>query len=211
MSRQWSIQRGQFWTMDLAQEEIAPVQARIPAEFSEIAVRDVSGIVEAIGRSAEGMVRSRFEGGVRCFVARVGGQLAAYGWASTRAEWIGEMDRDFRIPPGEVYVWDCLTRPEYRRNRLYSALLADMAGRFQREGARRVWIGSNAENRPSIRGFVTAGFQPVAEVILLRLISLRALRVKPMATSGRGLAEPITQALRADGEMRLGEWLVRLR
>jgi hypothetical protein len=162
----------------------------------------------AMGRSSERVVRSRFEGGARCFGAWVEGRLAAYGWASAGREWIGEMGRDFHIPPGEIYIWDCLTLPEYRRNRLYSALLSSMAGGFRGEGARRIWIGSNIENRPSIRGFNNAGFRPAAEVISVRIALFRGLKSVLLAGSSPELAEATLLAFRADRDMRLGGWLL---
>ena len=52
---------------------------------------------------------------------------------------------------------NCATRPPYRRQRLYSALLGYMAAVLHDEGARRAWIGANADNRASLRGFANAG------------------------------------------------------
>ena len=115
------------------------------------------------GRSRSGVRYGALRRGRRCFAARVDDRIASYGWVSRRAEWVGEMDREFHPAAGEAYIWDCATLPSYQGQRLYSALLGYAIARLRDEGCRLVWIGSNQENLPSLRGFANAGFQPVAE------------------------------------------------
>jgi ribosomal protein S18 acetylase RimI-like enzyme len=206
----WSFERGQMWTIDLAEADPPAVQARIPVEVFELTDGDPALFAGAAGSSGAGVLKRRFEQGGRCFGVRAQGRLAAYGWVSSGAEWIGELEREFRIPEDEIYIWDCETTPEFRRNRLYSSLLSAILGQSRAEGLRRVWIGSNLDNRPSMRGIEAAGFRPAAEITSLRLIVLRVLRVTSLPGSEPGLASRLLQALCAYGEIRLGGWLVGL-
>jgi ribosomal protein S18 acetylase RimI-like enzyme len=114
-------------------------------------------------------VRDRFAAGRRCFVARVGGEIASYGWVTPGGEWIGELDREVRLDPDEAYIWQCATAPAHQRRGLYKALLAGMLLALAREGFRRVWIGAALANTPSVKAFASLGLTPVLMVDYRRL------------------------------------------
>jgi hypothetical protein len=50
--------------------------------------------------------------------------------------------------------------------RFYPALLTYMLGELHSFGIRRVWIGADASNLASQKGFVLAGFQPVVDLLV---------------------------------------------
>lgn len=208
VTRLWEIQRGQMWSLEAHRKDYLEVKARIPVKYSEIGRGELDEVITAMGSSTEEAVRQRFKTGTRCFGGWVDGRLGVYGWASHGVEWIGELGREFRIPREDVYVWDCATLPDYRRNRLYSGLLSFMTNRLHLGGARRIWIGSDRNNQPSIGGFRNAGFQPAVEVTSLTILSLQSLKVKSLSKPGSDLEELFIHALRIDGEKRIGSWLV---
>lgn len=109
-------------------------------------------------------VAARLGSGRRSYAARVDGQLAAYCWASFDDEAIGEQGLTLRLRSGEAYLWDCATLPAYRRQGLYSALLAHALAALRAEGLRLVWIGADLDNVPSHGGIERAGFRPVADL-----------------------------------------------
>ena len=152
-----------------------PVQPRITVSFEEIFLDDVDAAAKNMGYDSSEQLRRRLSLGRRFFVAKSEEAIVAYGWISTEAECIGEMEREIRLQPGEAYIWDCFTYPEYRRQRLYSALLSHINTTLAGEGCRRIWIGSNLENRPSLRGFANAGYRPVSQITYLRLGTLCCL------------------------------------
>lgn len=171
--RNWAYEQGTLWVIDLAQKNAPLVQPRIPTVFNEIRDESIQALATAMGWPHSEPVRRRLNKGRRCFAGWVGGQLAAYGWVSQRAECIGELEREIQLEPAEAYIWDCVTLPAYRRQRLYSALLSHMLIELHGEGMRRVWIGSSMANKPSIRGFANAGFQPVITLTYVRLFKVR--------------------------------------
>jgi ribosomal protein S18 acetylase RimI-like enzyme len=80
--------------------------------------------------------------------------------------------------PGEAYIWDCATAPSYRRLRLYTTLLIYIAEQLHAEGLCRVWIGVDVDNTASQNGIALAGFQPVADLVVTRVIGLRQFWVR---------------------------------
>jgi GNAT superfamily N-acetyltransferase len=174
-----AFERGCLWAMELQGKgsSFTPLAPRVPAVLAEIQREASARLAEAMDHSGPEQVLQRFATGRRCFVARVTGQIAAYGWVSQSAECIGEMEREIQIQADEAYLWDCVTLPPYRRMRLYSALLSHIVSELRREGARLAWIGSAVHNRPSLRGFANAGFRPVMRATYFRLFRLSCLFV----------------------------------
>jgi ribosomal protein S18 acetylase RimI-like enzyme len=109
-------------------------------------------------------VLARLRSGRRAHAAWVDGALAAYCWASFADEPIGEQGLTLRLLPGEAYLWDCATLPAYRRQGLYSALLAHALAALRAQGLRFVWIGADLDNPASHGGIERAGFIPVADL-----------------------------------------------
>lgn len=170
----WAYERGTLWAMDLTDDPPPPSAPVPPGDgFDEAQPEDVGALAAAMGMPDPQAVVQRFLSGRRCFVARVAGTIAAYGWVSQGAESIGELERTMRMQPGEAYIWDCVTLPAFRRRGLYVALLRHIVGVLRAEGLRRLWIGASLDNTPSIRGFRSAGFRPVLRLIYLRVLGLR--------------------------------------
>lgn len=119
---------------------------------------------------------SHLKSGRRCFLATRDEpgkeEIIAYGWVSQKREYVGELERTFRLRDREVYIWDCVTMPDYRGLRLYSALLSFMLVTLRAEGVPRAWIGAGVANRPSVQGIVNAGFQPVLTLVYRRILGL---------------------------------------
>jgi ribosomal protein S18 acetylase RimI-like enzyme len=118
--------------------------------YREARPEDAGPLAEAMGARDQTVVEQRFAGARRCFAAWDGSRVAAYGWASQGDEYVGELERTFRLQAGEAYIWDCATLPEYRGRRLYSALLDYMVAELRGAGAGRIWIGASLDNLPSI-------------------------------------------------------------
>ncbi len=76
----------------------------------------------------------------------------------------GETLKSIRLRPGEAYLWDCATLPAFRRQGLYSALLAHVIDVLRADGLRSVWIGADLYNIASHGGIERAGFRPVADL-----------------------------------------------
>lgn len=191
----WAFERGTLWTMDL--DGPSPMATAVPAGvmFGEAQPEDTRELAAAMGVPDPQEVVQRFLSGRRCFVARVEGAIAAYGWVSEGAESIGELERTLRIQPSEAYIWDCATLPAFRRRGLYSALLRCIVGVLRGEGVRRLWIGASLDNAPSIRGFRSAGFRPVIKLIYLRVLGLRGNWLMGDTTAPRALVAEARRAL----------------
>ncbi len=157
---------GTFWVLPLAASAPAGVAPRVPATFEQTGLEAAGALAQAMELEDPAPVLERFATGRRCYIARVAGALASYGWVSFEEEGIGEIGLSLHLQPGEAYIWDCATLPAYRGQRLYPALLTHIISKLRAEGLQRVWIGASHENVPSHKGMQLAGFQPVADLLL---------------------------------------------
>ena len=168
---------GAIWAINL-DEPTPHLTPRIPATFHPVGLESVPALAEAIGGDASVEILKRFETGRRCYAAWVEDKLAAYGWVSFNEEHIGELNLRLTLLPGEAYIWDCVTLPAFRKNYLYAALLVFILGELHAESLCRVWIGADLENVASQRGIARAGFKPVADLVIARVLTLRSVWVQ---------------------------------
>ena len=168
---------GVIWMLDL-DEPVPGIAADIPVTFRRAGPESTRTLGTALGGDTSAEVRLRFETGRHCYAAWVAGDLAAYGWVSFDEEFIGELGLRLKLLPGEAYIWDCVTLPAFRQNHLYSALLGYMLHELRAEPFCRVWIGADYDNLPSQRGIERAGFHPVADMVIARVLPLRQMWVQ---------------------------------
>jgi GNAT superfamily N-acetyltransferase len=169
---------GTLWLRNLDWPTPDDVSPRIPTIFTRVGPEAAQQLGRLMGDQDPDRALRRFTPNRRCYAAWVEGALAACGWLSFEAEEIGELNIQIRPGPGEAYIWDCVTAPVFRRLRLYSALLAHISAELRGEGLCRVWIAAELNNLPSQRGILRAGFQPVADLVVARVIAMRMLWVR---------------------------------
>ena len=184
---------GTIWTLGPL-DPLPAIRPLLPAHIRRLGngARELHALEAAMNTPGE--AQRRLANGRRAYIAWVGGQLAAYGWVSFDEEYIGELRLRIRLEPGEAYIWDCATLPAYRRQRLYSALLSYAAADLRNEGIGRIWIGANYDNLPSQKGIALAGFQPVADLGIERVVAMRLVWVEGLPGAP---AELVTAARRA--------------
>ena len=204
----WAFERGTLWAVELNRQTPSSVPPRLAAVFGEIHRESAEFLAAAMGLPQPEPVLRRLAAGRRCFGAWIEGRIAAYGWVSQAAECIGELEREIQLPAGEAYIWDCVTLPPYRRQRLYSALLSHVIAQLCREGMRRVWIGSSLGNGASIQGFANAGFRPVVVLIYARLLKLSCLWTLGHRAAPDHLVTAARRALTTDRERVWGPVMV---
>ena len=121
------------------------------------------------------LVASRFARGCRCFAAWIDGGLGGYGWLSTGAEWIGELQVEIRPRPGEGYVWNCTTLDEHRRKGIFRSLLVGISEIVRQEGLKRLWIGSMAI--PAEKAVGPSGFKPALRLTWVSVAGVHVMWV----------------------------------
>jgi ribosomal protein S18 acetylase RimI-like enzyme len=164
---------GTFWMLELDRPLPPAIIPRVPATFTRTGPEAAQELAQAMGFDNPEIVLQRLAAGRHCYTARVNGSLAAYGWVTFDEEAIGELGLIFRLKAGEAYIWDCATLPAYRRQRLYSALLAYIVRELRAAGLCRVWIGADMDNLPSQSGMILAGFQPAIDLFMDSAQSMR--------------------------------------
>lgn len=125
--------------------------------------RRLGALAALTGRTREELAR-RLRDGHRAYVATLDGVPAAFGWVASRTASLGELGLTLSLQPDERYLWNFVTRPEFRGRGLYPRLLEAIIARLARQGARRLWIAYAPENHASARGIARAGFAHVADL-----------------------------------------------
>jgi GNAT superfamily N-acetyltransferase len=212
LARPWALERGTLWALEPAEGLPAPCEARLPVIFQQLEEDEIDALATAMQRpGASQMVQERLAGNRRCFVLKHDEQIVTYGWVTHGPEGVGELERRFNLLPTEAYIWDCVTLPQWRGQRLYSALLSELIYRLHDEGAPRIWIGASRENEPSVRGFVNAGFKPVLDLVYRRLLLLTVMWLDLARPPRDSLVQAAQRLLVNEHEHRLGRLVVGFR
>ena len=193
-----------FWTTRSPHHQSSPACAVDCLEIGGPADL-VLAVARATGRTAT-EVEERLLRGARCLIARVGDDIASVCWLSRSPEWLQEINCVFRPPEGDLYIWDCLTRPSFRGRHLYPTLLAAAADRWRRDGGRGLWIATRWDNWRSARGITRARFRPVGMVIGARWLLMRRWWILGAPGAPAHLVRTLKQAIQA-GPMHLSSSL----
>jgi hypothetical protein len=106
-------------------------------------------------------VQTRIEQQHHPYLARVDGEAVGSGWVATAVTEIGELGITLTMPPDNRYLWDFVTLPAWRGQRIYPRILQRM---LTLEEADRFWIGHDRPNVASARGIIAAGFHLTGEL-----------------------------------------------
>lgn len=154
------------------------------------------------------LVEPRLARGCRCFAARVGREVVAYGWLSTAGEWIGEVELEITPRQGEAYLWNCATHPEHRQRGFFRAIVKGIAAQARTEGMTRLWIGSL--DIPAAKAVAQNGFVPAIHFTSVWMYGMRWLRVRPPGGVDPRLELAAREALSVGGRpLRLGSSMKR--
>lgn len=124
---------------------------------------DRADVMSTLQERPQDIMQRRFSEGHRAYVAYVDDVPAAWGWVATQQADIGEVGRHFTIASGERYLWNFVTRVDYRGRGIYPRLL-DAIVRAESKEAERFWIAYAPENHASGAGIQRAGFVTMAEL-----------------------------------------------
>ena len=162
--------------------ELAPL-----TDFACDQTADPAEIAHETGIAVE-EAAARLAGTHRCYLSRLGGEVAGHGWSATTGAAIGELGIAIALPTGNHYLWGFETRPEWRGRGSYIHLLQAIVRHESRE-AERIWIGHASGNGVSARGILRAGFQRVGELWVLAdgAMELRAEANTERAAAGAAI------------------------
>jgi GNAT superfamily N-acetyltransferase len=109
-------------------------------------------------------IEARFQAGHHLYIAFLDKDPVAYGWVATQQGGISEFQFSFAVPPGNIYLWDFLTLPQWRGRGIYPRLLQSI---IQQEALiDYFWIGYEPGNDASARGISKAGFRFVSDLVI---------------------------------------------
>lgn len=149
-------------------------------------------LLQSLTDSEASELQDRRRNGHRPYVALLNGKAVAYGWVATRTAEIGALGLSLVLSPGDRYLWDFFTHPDWRGRGIYPRLLRAVLG-MEKDGE-RFWIGYDAPNVASARGIAKVGFQIVVQIVRLNNGSLALVPVGPperVAAAARVLGLPV--------------------
>jgi GNAT superfamily N-acetyltransferase len=183
--------------------EVDPAHVAI-SEVGEDPTTEIAAVMQ-IDRE---VAAARMSRGCRCFVARHGGEVVAFGWLAIGTEWIGEVELEITPGADAAYIWNCATHPAHRRQGFFRALVTGIAAQARREGFKRLWIGTL--DIPAAKGVADVGFVPAIRFTTVWHAGIRWLRARPAEAVNPDLLMSAREVLAIAGRpLRLGSSMKR--
>jgi GNAT superfamily N-acetyltransferase len=107
----------------------------------------------------------------RARIARIEGDLVAYGWIATDQAVIPHLGLTLVFRPGDRYLWDFVTSPPWRGKGIYPRLLQAIVR--SDAPADRFWLGHDHSNEASRQGIARAGILYIGTLYRLPDIGYR--------------------------------------
>jgi GNAT superfamily N-acetyltransferase len=111
----------------------------------------------------------RLAAGDVCFMARQADRIIGVTWAATERGWTRYLGREIALRPDEVYTYDWLTAPRFRRQHVASRLTLECLRYFRARGYRRVIYAMAPEKYDKRRGQITIGARPCGKIGYVRI------------------------------------------
>lgn len=169
-----------------------PLSLLSPLPGWEVISDAADELLESLTHSVASELQDRRRNGHRPYVALLNDKAVAYGWVATCTAEIGALGLSLVLSPGDRYLWDFFTHPDWRGRGIYPRLLRAVLG-MEKDGE-RFWIGYDAPNVASARGIAKVGFQIVVQIVCLNNGSLALVPVGPperVAAAARVLGLPV--------------------
>ncbi|HLH32373.1 MAG TPA: hypothetical protein VKY31_14300 [Terriglobia bacterium] len=128
----------------------------------------------------------RFNEGHRCFmgIEEKTGKLTNYRWVNTSAAHVPELDRYLILGPGEVYIYDLNTLPEFRRRGIDAYTRYYTYNYLRESGYKKIIAYIHGDNRASL----TASRRLLNRVGRIWYVTFRGCT--PLMIGGRGAQFP---------------------
>jgi ribosomal protein S18 acetylase RimI-like enzyme len=125
-----------------------PERPRVPGVVAREATIDDARLFED-----RALFLERFNHGHRCFVGieERTGKLTNYRWVNTSAAFIPELDRYLILKPGDAYVYDLNTLPEFRKRGIDAYTRYFAYSHLRETGYHRILAYIHGDNYPSLR------------------------------------------------------------
>ncbi|EDM49007.1 N-acetyltransferase [Marinobacter algicola] len=156
-------------------------------------ITEARGMESGLPVSSEEFQR-RTRQGNRLYQMHLDNQLVSWGWVAGAGSRIGVLhDLYLTVPEGALYIWDCVTIPEYRGRGCFPRLLEGILC-ANRPTSTLALVAVDVRNGASRRALVKAGFRPGFTYISVRTLGLGLFSI---AFKGRnvGRAQPWFDAI----------------
>ena len=112
----------------------------------------------------------RLKDGHRCFmgIEEASGRLTNYRWVNSSAAYVPELKQYIVLKPGEVYIYDLNTLPEFRKRGIDAYTRHCIYSYLRDNGCTKIWAYVHGDNRPSLKASSIL-LTPVARIRYIHL------------------------------------------
>jgi hypothetical protein len=159
---------------------------------------DASRYARDIGTDSAATFAARLSGSTDCFVVLSADHIVHATWVTRAATWTRELRRYVSPPDGDAYVYESFTRADARGGGLYPLALRAICADLRTRSVRRVWVGVEYHNVPSLRAVTKADFEEALTIPYRRTLG----RVSVGRPYGPLAGRPDSLVVAADASQR---------
>ena len=154
------------------EEPLPSIEPRLAVGYSMAAASGLSRLREISFPSRLSHFRTRLWHGRTCVLAMHQGRVAAYCWATDELSF--EIDNlELRLRPGDAYIDDLYTAPEFRGQRIGMATHRWLLNHLQERGFKRAVTVVREHNTPALKIHEKLGFVEADHLTFRRMLLKR--------------------------------------
>lgn len=155
------------------EEPIEEIEPRIKVTIRQATENDLDKFKGIVSESKLELFKERFEKGRICFIALDGEKAVSFAWISFENEYEGSSQVEVKLNAGEGYLFDDYTLPEYRHNRLQTALIAKRLAYLKDKAYRKASVLLWDKATYSRKAYRAVGFGKGKKVMLVTLFGVK--------------------------------------
>lgn len=130
----------------------------VPVHVRMLTAEDAEAYVAFRRGAAVSDVHERLGRGFVCYAGWCEGRLASVTWVATGRALLWMLEAQFDVAPDQVYLFDSFTHPDFRGQRIQSAVFAALRADALAAGRTRGMTFVIPENRPNMKSRGRMGF-----------------------------------------------------
>ena len=150
-------------------EPLPPFSPVRDAIVEMLSWKDVSEYMKFRPDSNREEIERRLRMGQHCFAVFLGNKIVHAAWVTPGRAFVPYLGIHMEPCPGEFYLYDIYTLPEFRGLNLYFYREREMEKELRRRGCRRVIAFVYPENKPALKAMKKSGYRISGKMGFLKL------------------------------------------
>jgi GNAT superfamily N-acetyltransferase len=157
----------------LLEEPIQEIPTKTKVRILQANENNLEGLKGIVDKEKGLVFQERFNRGKICFIALDDNKVIAYSWISLESEYDPNSGIEIIVNNKEAYLFDDFVLPDYRGQRIQSALIPPRLNYLKSRGFHKGFSLVFKNSPVSLKNTISAGFEPKKTVMVFKIFWIK--------------------------------------